>query len=87
MAYTAKPLSADRFAKAKELQAEIQKTGFVPQRTFFYFSDLIAEVERLRAELRKAREQAIEDSWARNPDTSGGAFTDREILDSLRGGW
>ncbi len=45
------------------------------------------EIFRLRAELRRAREKAIEDSWTRNPDTSGGAFTDREILDSMRGGW
>ena len=37
------------------------------------------EIFRLRAELRRAKEQAIEDSWARNPDRSGGQFNNEEI--------
>lgn len=48
---------------------------------FEYYAE---EIFRLRAELRRAREQAIEDSWSRNPDTSGGAFTQDEI-DRSRG--
>lgn len=45
------------------------------------------EIFRLRAELRRAKEQAIEDSWIRNPDRSGGAFTQDEIDRSRNGGW
>lgn len=37
------------------------------------------EIFRLRAELRRAKEQAIEDSWIRNPDRMGGQFTEEEI--------
>ena len=37
------------------------------------------EIFRLRAELRRAREKAIEDSWTQNPDRMGGQFTDEEI--------
>jgi len=44
------------------------------------------EIFRLRAELRRIREKAIEDSWARNPDRSGGQFTQQEIDEAIRGG-
>lgn len=44
------------------------------------------EIFRLRAELRRLREKAIEDSWTRNPDRSGGQFTQDEIDESRRGG-
>jgi hypothetical protein len=37
------------------------------------------EIFRLRAELRRLREKAIEDSWSNNPDRSGGQFTQDEI--------
>lgn len=40
------------------------------------------EIFRLRTELRRAKEEAIEDSWIRNPDRMGGQFTDQEIHDS-----
>ena len=36
------------------------------------------EIFRLRAELRRMKEKALEDSWARNPDRSGGQFSDEE---------
>ena len=45
------------------------------------------EIFRLRAELRRLKEKAIEDSWARNPDRMGGQFTDEEINRSRDGGW
>jgi hypothetical protein len=45
------------------------------------------EIFRLRAELRRAREKSIEDSWARNPDRSGGQFSQDEIDRSRNGGW
>lgn len=45
------------------------------------------EIFRLRAELRRAREQAIEDSWRRSPDRMGGQFSDEEIYRSQNGGW
>jgi hypothetical protein len=44
------------------------------------------EIFRLRTELRRMKERAIEDSWARNPDRSGGQFTQEEINHS-RDGW
>lgn len=44
-------------------------------------------LEKLRAELDRANKQAIEDSWARNPDRSGGQFTQEEIDRSRNGGW
>jgi hypothetical protein len=37
------------------------------------------EIFLLRAELRRLREKSIEDSWVRNPDRSGGQFSDEEI--------
>jgi hypothetical protein len=45
------------------------------------------EIFRLRAELRRASEKAIEDSWSRNPDRSGGQFSQDEIDRSRNGGW
>lgn len=48
MAYKAQPMTQERFAKAKELQLQIERYGPVPQRTFYYLTDLIAEVERLQ---------------------------------------
>ena len=87
MAYAPQALTADRFAKAKTLRDEIAKYGVVPHRTFYYFTDMIAEVEKLRAEIARLKEKAIEDSWARNPDHSGGQFTDEELYRSRNGGW
>lgn len=45
------------------------------------------EIFRLRAELRRMKEKAIEDSWSRNPDRSGGQFSDEEIYRGQSGGW
>jgi hypothetical protein len=45
------------------------------------------EIFRLRAELRRASEKAIEDSWSRNTDRSGGQFSQDEIDRSRNGGW
>lgn len=45
------------------------------------------EIFRLRAELRRAKEKAIEDSWRNSPDRMGGQFSDGEILDSYRNSW
>lgn len=45
------------------------------------------EIFRLRAELRRLKEKTIEDSWARNPDRSGGQFTDEEIHRSHEERW
>ena len=44
------------------------------------------EIFRLRAELRRMKEKAIEDSWSRNPDRMGGQFTQEEIDEATRGG-
>lgn len=53
MAYKAQPMTQERFAKAKELQLQIEKYGPVPHRTFFYLTDLIAEVERLQEKVNE----------------------------------
>ena len=45
------------------------------------------EIFRLRAELRRNREKAIEDSWARNPDRSGGQYSDAEIARARTERW
>ncbi len=45
------------------------------------------EIFRLRAELRRLREKAIEDSWARNPDRSGGQYSDAEIARARTERW
>ena len=88
MSYEAQTLTAERFAKAKTLRDEIAKYGVVPHRTFYYFTDMIAEVEKLRAENARLKERAIEDSWARNPDRSGGQIADWEINRSgYQGEW
>jgi hypothetical protein len=42
---------------------------------------------KLRDEVYRLREKAIEDSWIRNPDRSGGQYSDSEILDSYRNRW
>lgn len=41
--------------------------------------DLIAAIDRTET-------RSVEDSWARNPDRSGGQFTQDEIDESRRGG-
>lgn len=48
MAYKAQPLTQERLAKAKALLNDMMTYGPIPDRTKFYFADLIAEVERLR---------------------------------------
>lgn len=45
------------------------------------------EIFRLRAELRRMNEKAIEDSWRRSPDRSGGQFSDEEIYRSRDERW
>ena len=45
------------------------------------------EIFRLRAELRRMKEKAIEDSWARSPDRMGGQFSDEEIYRSREERW
>ncbi len=45
------------------------------------------EIFRLRAELRRMKEKAIEDSWARNPDRSGGQYSDAEIARARTERW
>lgn len=39
----------------------------------------IDELKRILADVEKCCEKATADSWALNPDRSGGAFTDEEI--------
>lgn len=38
----------------------------------------LSEIERLKAENKRLKEKALEDSWKKNPDRSGGAFTQEE---------
>lgn len=45
------------------------------------------EIFRLRAELRRMKEKAIEDSWARSPDRMGGQFSDEEIYRGREERW
>ena len=45
------------------------------------------EIFRLRAELRRMKEKAIEDSWRRSPDRMGGQFSDEEIYRSREERW
>lgn len=52
-----------------------------------FVQGMVNEIERLQRKVKKQEERIAEYSWTVNPDTSGGAFTDREILDSMRGGW
>lgn len=83
MVYKAQALTSERFAKAKALRDDIAKYGVIPRRTFYYFTDMIAEVENLRAEIKRMKEKSVEDSWARSPDRSGGQFSDAERTDYL----
>jgi hypothetical protein len=87
MAYKAQPLTEERLIKAKEMVANFERSGIVPQRARYYLADLIAEVERAHAEIKQLREKSIEHSWRLNPDRSGGQFSDREILNSYRKRW
>lgn len=45
------------------------------------------EIFRLRAELRRMKEKAVEDSWRRSPDRMGGQYSDAEILESYSNRW
>ena len=47
---------------------------------------LYAHIMKLEQENSKLREKSVEDSWERNPDRSGGQFTQEEIDESSRGG-
>lgn len=53
MAYKAQPMTKERLEKAKALQLQIERYGPVPQRTFYYLTDLIAEVERLQEKVNE----------------------------------
>jgi len=45
------------------------------------------EIFRLRAELRRMKEKAIEDSWRHSPDRMGGQFSDEEIYRDREERW
>lgn len=47
-----------------------------PETELEYLQQKVNKLERDNARMQK---RAIEDSWARNPDTSGGSFTQWEI--------
>jgi hypothetical protein len=44
-----------------------------------FLSTNIDELKRILQDVEKCCEKATADSWALNPDRSGGAFTDEEI--------
>ena len=44
-----------------------------------YLEDNIDELRRILQDVEQCCEKAIADSWALNPDRSGGAFTQDEI--------
>lgn len=39
----------------------------------------IAEIKQLRASVKQLEAKSINDSWDRNPDRSGGQYTEEEI--------
>ena len=47
----------------------------------------IDELRRILADVEKCCEKATQDSWANNPDRSGGQFTQDELHDTGRDGW
>ena len=50
--------------------------------TYKFLAINIAELKRILQDVEKCCEKATADSWALNPDRSGGAFTDEEITRS-----
>ena len=47
----------------------------------------IDELKRILADVEVCCEKSINDSWALNPDRSGGQFTQDELYDPNRSGW
>lgn len=85
--YQPKPLTAERLQGARDIIEYVRSSGLIPWRAFYYFVDLVAEVERLRAIVRKQEQRINDYSWRVSPDKSGGAYTDEEILRYRDNSW
>ena len=72
-------------AGKEELLTNLKVKRIPPEATIKFLEINIAELKRILADVEKCCEKATADSWALNPDRSGGAFTDEEI--SRSGEW
>jgi hypothetical protein len=48
---------------------------------------MAGKIESLQEKLKQAEDRLSDYSWDRNPDRSGGSFSDDEINRSRYGGW
>ena len=52
-----------------------------------FLKENIDELQRILQDVETCCEKATEQSWALNPDRSGGQYTQDEIYDMNRSGW
>ncbi len=65
------------YRKVRELASRDEDAALYATVSFLKVN--IEELRRILAEVEVCCEKATADSWAMNPDRSGGAFTDEEI--------
>ena len=74
-------INPETIAKVDAIAATLSETDAK------FIQGMVNAIEELHRKLEKQEERLNEYSWYRNPDKSGGQYSDREILDSYRNRW
>jgi hypothetical protein len=74
-------INPETIAKVDAIAATLSETDAK------FIQGMVNAIEELHRKLEKQEERLNEYSWYRNPDKSGGQYSDREILDSYRKRW
>jgi hypothetical protein len=74
-------INPETIAKVDAIAATLSETDAT------FIQGMVNAIEELHRKLEKQEERLNEYSWYRNPDRSGGQYSDREILDSYRNRW
>lgn len=74
-------INPETIAKVDAIAATLSETDAT------FIQGMVNAIEELHRKLEKQEERLNEYSWYRNPDKSGGQYSDREILDSYRNRW
>lgn len=72
---------------AKMLFQDVTGDVIANRATHDFLKVNIDELKAILADVERCCEKATQDSWAINPDRSGGQFTQDEIYNTGRDGW
>ena len=74
-------INPETIAKVDAIIATLNETDAM------FIQGMVNKIDELNRKLAKQEERLVEYSWYRNPDRSGGQYSDREILDSYSNRW